>query len=596
MELMEYLTPLRKWWWLILASTLVAAGSSFLAGRNEPVLYQSRTTLMIGRAIDDPNPTTNVFWLSQQLAQTYADIARRQPVRNATMDALGLTWLPQYTSRAVPNSQLLEITVTDSVPERAQAVANELARQLILQSPTSSQQEQGDRQQFIDQQLDDLEANIKETQAEIRARQDEIGQMFSARQIADTQAQIASLQAKLATLQSNYAGLLANTQRGAINTLGVIEAAGLPRTPVGAGQLSNILLAAAIGFVLAAGAAYLMEYLDDTIKTPDDIDCLVELPVLAGIARIKPDKGQSQLVALEQPRSPIAEAFRVLRTGIDFSLIDSPDGATLLVTSATPSEGKSVTAANLAIVMAQAGHKTLLVDTDLRRPVQHKLFKLANSYGLTSLLLNYNANASAAELGALLAEMVPASPLPELHVLTSGPLPPNPSELLGSARMKALLAALAGQYDFIVFDSPPTLAVTDAVVLSRLVSSVLVVVEANRTRRGQLKQLVQRLKEAKAHLIGASLNRLSPGSEGYGYYYYYRTNYYNAEPAVSENGHRATVNGQQSTANSQQLTVNSQRLTINLEPSTLFRSTIDVRHVTPPRHHGAGGPLPGAGR
>jgi polysaccharide biosynthesis transport protein len=557
MELMEYLTPLRKWWWLILASTLVAAGSSFLAGRNEPVLYQSRTTLMIGRAIDDPNPTTNVFWLSQQLAQTYADIARRQPVRNATMDALGLTWLPQYTSRAVPNSQLLEITVTDSVPERAQAVANELARQLILQSPTSSQQEQGDRQQFIDQQLDDLEANIKETQAEIRARQDEIGQMFSARQIADTQAQIASLQAKLTTLQSNYAGLLANTQRGAINTLGVIEAAGLPRTPVGAGQLSNILLAAAIGFVLAAGAAYLMEYLDDTIKTPDDIDRLVELPVLAGIARIKAEKDRGKLVALEQPRSPIAEAFRVLRTGIDFSLIDTPEGASLLVTSATPSEGKSVTAANLAIVMAQAGHKTLLLDADLRRPMQHTLFELPNGRGLTSLLLNYNPNTTAAELAELLAEMdmAPVS-LPELHVLTSGPLPPNPSELLGSARMKALLAALAAQYDFIVLDSPPSLAVTDAVVLSRQVSSVLLVVEANRTRRGQLKQVVQRLKEAKAHLIGVSLNRLSPGSEGYGYYYYYRHDYYAASPAVSENGHKAIVNGQELTVNSQQSTAN----------------------------------------
>jgi polysaccharide biosynthesis transport protein len=542
MELFEYLTPLRKWWWLILASTLVAAGSSFLATRNEPPQYQSRTTLMIGRALDDPNPTTNVFWLSQQLAQTYADMARRQPVRNATMDALGLTWLPPYTSRAVPNSQLLEITVTDSVPERAQAVANELARQLILQSPTVSAQGQGDRQQFISEQLDELEANIKETQAEIRARQDEIGQMFSARQIADAQAQITAMQAKLTTLQGNYAGLLANTQRGAINTLAVIEPAGLPRTPVGAGQLSNILLAAAIGFVLAAGAAYLMEYLDDTVKTPDDISHLVKLPVLAGIARIKAEKDRTKLVTIEQPRSPIAEAFRVLRTGIDFSLIDSPQGATLLVTSATPSEGKSVTAANLAVVMAQAGHKTLLIDADLRRPVQHKLFELSNSHGLTSLLLNYNPNGTAAELGRLLIEMAP-SPVPQLQVLATGPLPPNPSELLGSARMRALLAALAAQYNFIVLDSPPTLAVTDAVVLSRQVSSVLVVVEANRTRRAQLKQVVQRLREAKANVIGASLNRLAPGSEGYGYYYYYGHDYY-AAPVVSENGHHVDVNGQ----------------------------------------------------
>ncbi|MGD8751725.1 MAG: Wzz/FepE/Etk N-terminal domain-containing protein, partial [Anaerolineales bacterium] len=130
MELSAYLIPLRRWWWLLLASTLVAVVSSFIATINQPPVYQASTTLMIGRVIDDPNPNQGEIYLAQQLAQTYAEIANREPVRNATMQALGLTRLPEYLARALPQTQFIEIAVTDVNPLRAQVVANELANQL----------------------------------------------------------------------------------------------------------------------------------------------------------------------------------------------------------------------------------------------------------------------------------------------------------------------------------------------------------------------------------------------------------------------------------------------------------------------------------
>jgi len=415
-------------------------------------------------------------------------------------------------------------------------VANELARQLQAQSPTNPELEDSGRQAFIENQLDDLESKIRETSLEINTLQDEVGSLYSARQIADNRSQIAALQQKLITLQGNYAGLLANTRGGAVNTLSVIETAALPRVPTGPNVQSTVLLAAAIGFVLSTGAAYLLEFVDDTIKTADDIARVSKLPTLAGIARVKDDGvGERPLIAALKPRSPISEAYRVLRTGIQFSAIDTSTNATILVTSANPGEGKSFTASNLAVVFAQAGNKVLLLDADLRRPTIHKIMGLSQLRGLTTLLLQIAQRRDDAEIDAAIDSVVQKSELPDLEVLTSGQIPPNPSELLGSDKMKMVLNHLRNRYDVVVIDSPPALAVTDSVVLSSLVSGVLLVVEAGKTRRTQIKQAEKQLADVGTGLLGFVLNRLEPGSDGYYYYYYYRSSYY-TDPTAGADG------------------------------------------------------------
>ena len=523
MEFRDYIAPLVKWWWLILIAVLVSAVTSIFVTSRQPPIFESRTTLMIGSAIDDPNPSNLQFNLGQQLALTYADIARRDPVRNASMEALGLTWLPKYIVAPVQNTQLIEFVVTDVSPARAQAVANELANQLILTSPTNSQQDEQKRQAFINSQLDDLELTIQATQDELLLAQQELGNLVSAREIQETQTQIVALESKLRSLQTNYASLLDTTQAGAINTISVIEEANLPTQPVGPDLILTAIMATGIGFLLAAGAAYLLEYLDNTVKSPADVSKLTTAPTLAGITDIKGDDPPSKLITLREPRSPISEAYRKLRTGIQFASIDSPNRSSLLITSTNPGEGKSVTAANLAIVMAQAGNNVLLVDADLRRPTQHNIFELHNGYGLTNFLLNIRTNLNSDQVEKLFKQAVDPTEVDGLSVMTSGPIPPNPSELLGSSKMRNVIDVLCTNFDLVVLDSPPVIAVTDGVVLSTQVDNVLIVADAGRTQRNHLKQTIQQLEEVKSHLIGVVLNRLSDRSDGY---YYYRKAYF----------------------------------------------------------------------
>lgn len=405
----------------------------------QPPTYRAVATLIIGRAIDDPNPTSNQFWLSQQLAQTYADIARRALVRQATMEALGLDWLPNYTARALPNSHIIEIAVVDSSPERAQAVANELARQLILQSPTAPDQEDQERLAFVNQQLADMERQIDRLEAEIENKQSELAGLTSAAQIRRTETDLAALQNQLTSLQQNYATLLANTQQGALNILRVLEPAPLPRSPVSENDWLTLLISAGATLILAAGAVYLLDYLDDAIQSEKELAQTVDLPILGTIADI--EKGEDSLVTLHAPRGPLSEAFRALRTSIHFALVEQ-SRYQLLVASANPMEGKSAIAANLAIVNAQAGYNVLLIDADLRRPRQHRLFAMANEPGLSNLLLTYDNPQSGQSNSSLLSAAIQPTDVEGLSLLPSGAIPPSPAELLAAAKTKTLLRPL----------------------------------------------------------------------------------------------------------------------------------------------------------
>lgn len=538
MALKDYITPFRKWWWLILITTVVAIVSSYLATRQQPPDYRASTTLLIGNALADPNPSGGDFVLGEQLAQTYVDLANLAQLRAETMENLGLSRLPDYTVSHQPNTQLIKIDVTDTNPDRAMAVANELARQLILRTPAAADQENIARQQFVNEELDDLQTEIRETKDRIAEKQQELAESFSAREISDLQNEISTLENKLNAMQTNYASLLASTQQGAANVISVVQEATRPQQPIGPNQRLTILATALIGFVLATGAAYLLVYLDDTIHSPEEIEQLSGLPTLAGIARIKPRKNGLDLITVQEPRSPITEAFRGIRTGIQFSNIDS-SRCLLLVTSANPSEGKSLIASNLAVVMGQSGHDTLLIDADLRRPVQHRIFDMGKDQGLTNLLLALEPDMPEEVKLETFKRFIRPTSSPGLYLLSSGSIPPNPSELLGSAKMRNVLQTLSEMFPYIIIDSPPVLPVTDAVVLSTQAQSVLLVVNAGHTARNQLKRSVERLREVNAKMVGCILNGLSRKNDAYSYYYYYQNTYYHQENVIQEDGRLA---------------------------------------------------------
>ncbi|GFN23701.1 CpsD/CapB family tyrosine-protein kinase [Thermanaeromonas sp. C210] len=215
-------------------------------------------------------------------------------------------------------------------------------------------------------------------------------------------------------------------------------------------------------------------------------------------------------VIRSQPKSPVSEAFRTLRTNIKYASVDRPLKS-ILFTSPAPSEGKSTVTANFALTLAQAGYKVLLVDCDMRKPVQHKIFSLKNHRGLTNILVE----------GKAVKELVNVVEPEGLELLTTGPIPPNPAELLGSARMASLLGELGQSYDMVILDTPPVIAVTDAVLLAPQVSGVVLVLKAGTTLVEMAREAKEQLERVNARILGVVLNGIKRKGSGYYHYYYY---------------------------------------------------------------------------
>ncbi len=264
---------------------------------------------------------------------------------------------------------------------------------------------------------------------------------------------------------------------------------------IGMGLRQKMMIGLIIGLFVAVLMAFFLEYLDQTIKTSADVERALEVPVL-GLIPLEPitingapaETGRRRknlpLVSLLSPDHPASEAYRTLRTNVTFVNAEQRELQSLVVTSPGPGEGKSTTAANLAITLAQQGSRTLLVDADLRRPLVHRAFNLVQEPGLTDVLVGTSG----------LREAIRPNVVPKLDILPAGSLPPNPSELLGSEAMSRLLEQLRGQYDTIVFDSPPTLAVTDATVLGAIADAVILVVRAGETDEVAAQRAVQQLR------------------------------------------------------------------------------------------------------
>jgi polysaccharide biosynthesis transport protein len=520
MELKDYLRPLFRWWWMLLAASLIAGVSTYFYAKQQPLVYQSRTTLVIGSSVYQANPSGPDLFLSQSLARFYADMAGRQPFRDATMEAIGLTWLPSYVVQPLPNSQLIEVMVNDTNPLRAQVVATELANQLIKLSPASSADQE--QQQFVEEQLKSLEDSIRATKGEIAEKEEELKAMVSARQIQDAQNDIRALESKIITLQNNYANLLANSQRGARNILTLIEPANLPTRPIGANNSMMVLLSAAVGFVLASGAAYLLEYIDDTIKSESEVSRITEAPILGYIGKAE-NTTNAGAYAAQNPRSMISEGFRYLRTNIEVAAQESSIKV-ILVTSPSIGDGKTFAAANLATVLAQGGKKVVLIDADLRKPNIHKYLGIENTHGLTDLFQGrFDLN-----------QAVQSWKEEKVYVITAGDLPSNPAELLSSPILPRIIDGLKQVADVVILDGPPMIVV-DAAILANRVDGVLLVVRHSYTHRNEVAAAVNQLNSANVRILGTVLNHIPRAANNYytRYHYYYTVE--NGRKKVSTN-------------------------------------------------------------
>lgn len=294
----------------------------------------------------------------------------------------------------------------------------------------------------------------------------------------------------------------------------VVDRAAEPMTPSRPRKKLNLLIALMIGLFGGTGIAFLMENLDQSLKTPEDIKNHLKLPALAAIALPKDEedkKAEPELISHTRPRSTISEAYRSLRTSVMFTAVEHKRKV-ILMTSSGPQEGKTTTAINLAIVMAQAGEKVLLMDADLRQPRVEKVFNFGKEHGLTEVLAGTEK----------FEAVVHRTDIKNLYVVACGTIPPNPSELLGSVKMLELINELEKKFDRIVIDAPPALAVTDPVILSGMADGTIIVVRAGETNRHAVlktKEMIETVKSA--HLIGAVLSMVETERSG-GHYYYYR--------------------------------------------------------------------------
>jgi polysaccharide biosynthesis transport protein len=309
----------------------------------------------------------------------------------------------------------------------------------------------------------------------------------------------------------------------------------VPRGPVGPARLRTIILAFVLSLVAGVGLAFLLDFLDDTIKSIDDVDRYIHLPALALIPAARSEKPRlrggeaarpsdtTALALVSDVRSPIAESYRHLRTSLLLSSAGTPP-KTILVTSSQPSEGKTTTAINTAFMLAQTGAQVLIIDCDLRRPRLHAHFNLPNARGLTNCL-----SGESDDLDSLIQTY---EKQPNLKLLTSGPIPPNPAELLGSDEMRRLLTTLSEKFTHIIVDSPPAISFTDASILSTFVDGVILVVHGGRSSRAVVRRAKQQLLDVGAHIFGVVLNNVKIESHDYyyaGYAGYYKSGYYSSE-------------------------------------------------------------------
>ena len=530
LDLKVYTRLIWHWAWLIILCTVVAGGGAYVFSILSVSVYQSSTTLLIDQA-RNPNASYQDLLSSERIARTYAELMQRETTMIQVANEFGVDpailddVITDISVTPLRDTQLIKVVVEGISPEYVAAVADMLPHVFINEMNDVQTQRFDESKRSLEEQLNTLNSQIELHQIEI----DEIGQSRT----ADEEVRLGQLRNELAQYQNSYANVLRSyeelrlTEVQSTDSIVIVEPAKVPIAPIRPQVLLNTLIAIFIGAALALGTIFLIDYLDDRIRSPHDLHSVVNTPILGTVAKMYANNhrllGKNKiareegLITSTQPRHPITEAYRSLRTNLQFSSIDE-SLSSLLVTSATPGEGKTTTAANIAVVLAQSDRSVLLIDADIRKPQQHKIFNFSKTPGLTDALVAGDE--------APLEFFFRDTEIANLQILTAGKDAPNPAELLGSQRMQRLVSQLQTRFDVLVFDAPPLLAVTDAQILTKHVQGALLVINTEETPRAMVARAVEALERANVRLFGAVLNRMAYTARNYYYYYGAYSAYY----------------------------------------------------------------------
>lgn len=517
MELRQYVFVIWRWLWVVVVGTAVAGGVAYTVSRSQAPVYRATSTLLV---IEGNNGSDNAYsslLTSERLAQSYAVRLENYDVLAEAIENLNLSITPENLApfievQLIDNTQLVSLHVDYTDPHIAQNLANEIPAVFAERNAAMQQARFASLKDSLQDELQALSGELLTAETALATELDNP---------APNQTAVDQLNNTVLRLRETYTRLLSNyedvriAEVRSLDNVVIDEMARLPQTPIRPRVLTNTLLAAAAGAMVALGLVFLVEYLDDTIKSPQDVELSTGLTTLGAVQRVKIQKPVDALVVALEPRSPVAESYRQIRTNIQFINVDR-QLRTILVTSANQGEGKTTVSINLAASLAQSGKRVLLVDTDMRRPHLHTLLEVDGSKGLSNLIVR----------GREESHYIKGTLIPNLRVLCAGRLPPNPAELLGSERMKEVFAWLQEQADYVIFDSPPLLAVTDAALLSCLVDTTILVVSTNQTRYPALTTAVKQIQALDSPVAGVILNKMQAnGRFSYAYTYYYHASY-----------------------------------------------------------------------
>ena len=540
MQLRQYLRIVTKRWWLIALLVVAATGSAvYIVSQRLPV-YRSSVTLQLS-----PAPERNAFVFSvpersKELALTYSIFLKTHTFADLVVKREGLAMTPEalieaISARLIEDTPFFEITAVGASPENAQRLATIIANNFITENLTQQQQQQQARRsagmdtmqlllrEKLERERQNYEALVTEFRQRIEQAQTQPPSTNRDQLIESMQTQLSGYEERLLKVMGDQVNLLPANGDSAIDTASIVEPAALPVRPINSSSnLQTVLFALLASLIAGIALAFGLEFLDYTVKGPEDLEEIFGKPVLGVFNRWQggdAKQAEEGIVTLKEGNSALAEGFRVLRTNLYFTSVDRPLHS-LVITSAGPGEGKTFVASNLAVAIAQTGKRVILVDADLRRPNVHRRFGLARMPGLGDLII---ANGAAGPTG--FQGYLQDGPVPGLRVLTCGIGMPNPAELLTFEHTAKIFEALEADADLVIYDTPPVLTVTDAAILAGRADAVLQVVKAGTTRRDLVLKTRDILQRVGGKVVGPALNMVHEHEIGYYYQYYYYHKY-----------------------------------------------------------------------
>jgi len=501
----KYWGFLKQWYKLIIILSLVVGSGVYIINKLTVPTYKATTTILINQArTTNSSQDYSALLAIDRLAKTYRELLLQRVVLEKVISDTAPGFSVDRLAKniiveVVRDTQLISLSVEDTNPKRAMLFANAIVKEFMVQNQFRQANRYTATKQSLQEELNKIQEEITKTQSAVDNLK--IGE-------TDQLTEQTRLQTLLAQYRNSYSNLLKSyedvrlEEARSSDSIDIIDEASLPQAPIRPNVSLSTLMGTLVGLLGAISIALFIEYLDDSVKSPEQIEQLTGVSVLSLISLGKKQARINKPLALVQPYSPALEAYGILKANLEMVELEKP-AHTLMVASSNRQEGTTTTAVNLAVTIAQSGKEVILVDTDLRQPNLHTWFNQPNDKGITNLLLDPTAK---------IEDYLIPTDVPGLSLLPSGPLTTSPTELLSSKPMAALIEQLKGHANVIILDGSALLPVLTSSLLTRYCDATILVVKIGSTRTSDLKKVCSRLGQSSVRLLGVVLNQVSKAS------------------------------------------------------------------------------------